>query len=198
MAENKKQKTTFWSDVRLEPKRKYRFRVIIGDSIKPFVVTKIKNPAMKISETVHKFLNHTFYYPGRAEWDPIDISFVDPGGAYDTTSQLLVQLGASGYRQPSSRENALHGFTKVAATEKGVGNVTIEQLGVKNKNSTSLIAMGRWDLTNAFFTNVTWGDYDYNGEEMLECSCTIRYDYAEYTDLKGDVLEQAGYGDAGE
>jgi hypothetical protein len=71
---------TFWSDATLEPKRKYRFRVNIGQRPKPYVVTKVKNPAVKISETPHKFLNHTFYYPGRAEWDPIDISFVDPGG----------------------------------------------------------------------------------------------------------------------
>ena len=51
---------TFWSDAKLEPKRKYRFRLLI-DSDQSFVVTKVKNPAVKISETPHKFLNHTFY-----------------------------------------------------------------------------------------------------------------------------------------
>lgn len=188
---------TFWTSATLEPKRKYRFRVILGNKLKPYIVTKIKNPAMKISETPHKFLNHTFYYPGRAEWDPIDISFVDPGGDMDTTAQLLIQAGASGYRTPDTEAANKNGFTKYAATEKGVGNVVIEQLGVASKNHTNLVPIGQWELSNAFFTNITWGDYDYNGEEMLECSCTIRYDYAEYIKRPNtNVLQQFAKGAA--
>jgi hypothetical protein len=170
---------TFWSDARLEPKRKYRFRLLI-DSDQSFVVTKVKNPSVKISETPHKFLNHTFYYPGRAEWDPVDISFVDPAGGQgnDQSRNLYAKLLKSGYASPLVAGDGMSGFTKYAATEKGVGNVKIEQLGPENKNATTLSAIAHWTLYNAFFTNISWGDYDYNGEEMLECSTTIRYDYA--------------------
>jgi hypothetical protein len=175
--------SSFWSDATLEPKRKYRFQLIIGgkkNGFAPYTVTKVKNPAMKVSETPHKFLNHTFYYPGRAEWDPIDISFVDPSGPDDISQRLLQQIGKSGYKNPSTNTRAMSGFTKNAATSFGVGNVVIQQLGPANKNSTKLVAISRWELTNAFFTNISWGDFDYNGEDMLECSCTIRYDYADY------------------
>ena len=56
---------SFWSDAKLEPKRKYRFRLIVNND-ESYIVTKVKNPAVKISETPHKFLNHTFYYPSRS------------------------------------------------------------------------------------------------------------------------------------
>ena len=172
----------FWSDARLEPKRKYRFQLQIG-SDPAYVVTKVKNPAAKITETPHKFLNHTFYYPGRVEWDPIDISFVDPGGLDDQSKNLYDKLYSSGYFAPDALNEGMFGITKYAATTVGVGNVRINQLGhrgLQSKTSGLLESIGYWELTNAFFTNITWGDYDYNGEEMLECSVTIRYDYADF------------------
>jgi len=170
---------TFWSDARLEPKRKYRFELLLGGD-STYVVTKVKNPAVKISETPHKFLNHTFYYPGRVEWDPIDISFVDPGGKDDQSENLQTKLINSGYSNPETSTQRLRGLTKQASTTKGVKSVIINQLGIANSSSTSLQVIAFWELTNAFFTNITWGDYDYGGEDMLECSCTIRYDYATF------------------
>lgn len=176
---------SFWSDTTLEPKRQYRFRLLLG-SDSSYVVTKVKNPAVKISETPHKFLNHTFYYPGRAEWDPIDISFVDPGGPDDQSANLFRKLGSSGYRNPETEVQSNFGFTKNAATTFGVEKVVIQQLGDDGASIPGeLTAIGQWELSNAFFTNISWGDYDYNGENMLECSTTIRYDWAKFVNLVG-------------
>jgi hypothetical protein len=177
--------SSFWSDTTLEPKRKYRFRVNLGGD-SAYVVTKVKNPTVKISETPHKFLNHTFYYPGRAEWDPIDISFVDPGGPDDQSANLFRKLGASGYRNPLTDAESHFGFTKNQAVTEGVGKVVISQLG--DDGSTlpgELSAIATWTLHNPFFTNISWGEYDYNGEEMLECNCTIRYDWATFANFDG-------------
>ena len=99
---------SFWSDTFLEPKRKYRFKLLM-EGQQPYVVTKVKNPAVKISETPHKFLNHTFYYPGRVEWEPIDISFVDPSGPDDQSGRLFTALKDSGYANPTTDQLALEG-----------------------------------------------------------------------------------------
>jgi hypothetical protein len=172
---------SFWSDPTLEPKRKYRFMLRLDNS-SAYVVTKVKNPALKISETPHKFLNHTFYYPGRVEWDPIDISFVDPSGPDDQSDNLYNRLFESGYDFPKIQNEGLYGLTKKLSVEGGVGNVVIEQLGDAQADG-KLQAIAEWHLYNPFFTNITWGDFDYSGEEMLECTTTIRYDYAEYINL---------------
>tara|TARA_R100000700_G_scaffold41082_2_gene59588 strand:- start:1911 stop:2438 length:528 start_codon:yes stop_codon:yes gene_type:complete len=174
--------SSFWSDTLLEPKRKYRFKLLM-DGQQPYVVTKVKNPAVKISETPHKFLNHTFYYPGRVEWEPIDISFVDPSGPDDQSGRLFDALKDSGYANPTTDQLALEGISKFSATAFGVGKVRIQQLGLSESTVTELVAEAEWELFNVFFTSISWGEYDYNGEEMLECNCTLRYDYAEFRNL---------------
>ena len=105
---------SFWSDASLEPKRQYRFRVLFNDN-SAYTIKKVKNPAVKITETPHKFLNHTFHYPGRAEWDPIDVTFVDPS-APDQTLKLYTKLFQMGYRSPTDNSQSTFGFTKAAAT----------------------------------------------------------------------------------
>ena len=172
--------TSFWSEATLEPKRKYRFRLLLAEN-DAYTIKSVKNPAVKISETPHKFLNHTFYYPGRAEWDPIDVTFVDPSNP-DQTLKLYEKLTKMGYASPTDQEAALSGFTKGAATVT-LGDVKIQALGPQGSsvNDTTLDIIGQWTLKNAFFTNISWGDFSYDSEDMIELNTTIRYDYAEYT-----------------
>lgn len=170
----------FWSDTTLEPKRKYRFRCILANN-DAYTIKTVKNPSVKISETPHKFLNHTFYYPGRAEWDPIDVTFVDPQNP-DQTMRLYNRLQAMGYAAPKDEVKAMSGFTKFASTV-ALGDIKIQALGPYNLKygDTTLDIIGEWSLVNSFFTNISWGDYSYDSEDMLELSTTIRYDYAEYS-----------------
>jgi len=171
--------SSFWSDATLEPKRKYRFRMLLANN-DSYTIKSVKNPTVKISETPHKFLNHTYYYPGRAEWDPIDVTFVDPQNP-DQTLKLYKKLRESGYNTPTGRVSALEGFTKSAAT-LALGDVQIQTLGpTGGASDTTLDIIGRWTIKNPFFTNISWGDFSYDSEDMVELSTTIRYDYATYS-----------------
>ena len=62
----------FWSDARTAPKRQYKFLVTIP-GFQPFLVTKCDRPSVKIGETPHKFLNHSF-------------------GSFDYSGEELLQL----------------------------------------------------------------------------------------------------------
>ena len=171
--------SSFWSEQSLEPKRKYRFRMLLAEN-DAYTIKSVKNPTVKISETPHKFLNHTFYYPGRAEWDPIDVTFVDPSNP-DQTLRLYDKLIKAGYASPKDAVKALSGFTKAAAAS-ALGSVKIQALGPMGGTSdTTLDVIGQWKLFNPFFTNISWGDFSYDSEDMIELSTTIRYDYAEYS-----------------
>jgi hypothetical protein len=181
---------SFWSDVTLEPKRAYRFRCLLADN-DAYTIKTVKNPTVKISETPHKFLNHTFYYPGRAEWDPVDVTFVDPANP-DQTLRLYNKLISMGYASPTDSEAALSGFTKSAATV-AIGDVRIQALGpAGGATDTTLDVIGQWFLKNAFFTNISWGDFSYDSEDMIELSTTIRYDYAEYSGADATLKSFAG------
>jgi len=78
----------------------------------------------------------------------------------------------------------MEGFTKYASTV-ALGTVQIQTLGPLGPGLTDLDVIGSWTLFNAFFTNISWGDFSYDSEDMVELSTTVRYDYAEYdaTDL---------------
>ena len=67
----------FWTDVNIEPKRQYRWLAYIG-GMDPFLCKKFAKPKVTVSETSHKFLNHTFWYPGRADWETVAITLADP------------------------------------------------------------------------------------------------------------------------
>ena len=75
----------FWSqnfknDTTLkDPKRKFRFTVEFqgvqssqGGAILWYEKT-VNKPSFQIAEAEHKYLNHTFYYPGSVTWQDISI-----------------------------------------------------------------------------------------------------------------------------
>ena len=67
------EKQGFWSDpLAPEPKRAYRWLMYLGNSLVPqWVVKSVSKPSFTVSETEHKFLNHTFWYPGKVAWNAV-------------------------------------------------------------------------------------------------------------------------------
>ena len=47
--------------------------------------------------------------------------------------------------------------------------------------------IGEWKLWNPFFTNISFGNFSYDSEDLLELSTTIQYDYAEYSGISEEI-----------
>ena len=67
-----------------DPKRKFRFTVQFqgidaaqGGALLWYAKSCDK-PKFEIASTEHKYLNHTFYYPGSVTWQEISVAMVDP------------------------------------------------------------------------------------------------------------------------
>ena len=73
----------FWTTTpEQDPKRNFRFQVFmtgIQDS-EPAVwwAKKVTKPNFTVAESKHVYLGHTFYYPGKVEWQTISMTLVDP------------------------------------------------------------------------------------------------------------------------
>lgn len=169
----------FWSEDfktgLTDPKRKFRFSVSFGNIVTPeggpilwYAKTAAK-PGFTISETVHEYLNHKFYYPGRTEWDTVDITVVDPGNP-DISATLSDIVKQAGYSPPTSAFD-LESMAKSGATG-ALGNVLIQQLDEAGNPIES------WTLWNAFVTALKFGDLDYSSDELSEITITLRYDWA--------------------
>ena len=75
--------TNFGQDTTLkDPKRKHRFTVEFqginasqGGALLWYAKTATK-PGFSVNAAEHKYLGHTFYYPGNVTWDQVTIALV--------------------------------------------------------------------------------------------------------------------------
>jgi hypothetical protein len=166
----------FWTDAAQgqEPKRKFRFQVQLGAYVDGAVwYTKtVKKPSFQITEIDHSYLNHKFYYPGRTEWQTVDITLVDPVSP-DAAANTLAIISAAGYNPPTNSGD-LSTMSKEKAVNK-LGSVVINQIDSDGNQIES------WTLRNAFITNVDFGDLSYEDDALSEITLTLRYDWATFT-----------------
>jgi hypothetical protein len=173
----------FWTDASgKDPKRKYRFVVILGNMPNgaTWYAKTVKKPSPTITEIDHSFLNHKFYYPGRVEWEAVDVTLVDPISP-DAAAATAAILQASGYNPPRN-VNDTQTISKQKAVD-ALNGVTIQQIDSDGN------AMETWTLWNPFITGINYGDLSYEDDALSEISLTIRYDWA--------VLETANAAEAG-
>lgn len=182
---------SFWNDVTVEPKRKFRwlFQAAGLGSNAQWLAKSVKKPSWNLSEHPHKFINHTFHYPGRVEWQPIEATLVDAANPDDMSANLLGALRSAGYNFPSSFTEGAETITKIGATE-ALGKVTITQIGVNDND-----IIDQWTLVNGFITDCQLGDLDYEGDDLVEVSLTMVYDYA-YMTRAGGAAGDGGWAGA--
>ena len=162
----------FWNESGLEPKRAYRWRIQLGGLAGEgylWYAKKVGKPSLSITEHAHKYLNHTFYYPGKVEWSEISVQLVDPVDP-DVGATIADLLQQCGYNVPGSAE-------VVQTVSKGnsvgaLGVVFIEQI------DSAGTPIETWTLTNAWIKEAKWGELDYDGEDLTMIDLTLRYDFA--------------------
>tara|TARA_B100001094_G_scaffold190374_1_gene184372 strand:- start:6834 stop:7373 length:540 start_codon:yes stop_codon:yes gene_type:complete len=168
----------FWNNSDLDPKRRYRFILNIGN-IPVWVIKTTNKPKVNINTVEHTFLNHTFKYPGRASWDPISVTLVDPLDP-DMAKTMLDRIVASGYQYPTD-ENKRGTISKKASVQQGLIGVSISQINGEGG------IVETWTLTNPWVSSIDFGGaLDYSSDDMNEITMEIVYDYA--------VLSKAGNG----
>jgi len=170
---------TIWSDRTMEPKRQFRWLLSFGNAsagIPDYLCKKASKPGFTIKETEHAFLNHTFYYPGRVQWNQVDVTIVDVLEP-DATLQLYSMLAKMGYQTPDNITNALSEdqlttLSKFLASAEALGQVTITQID----------SLGRqreiWTLHNPWILDVKFGTLDYSQDATVDITIKFRYDWA--------------------
>jgi|TARA_Y100000034_G_C6771985_1_gene344424 hypothetical protein len=168
--------TNFGEDATLQdPKRKFRFTVEIqgiqsaqGGATLWYAKTCAK-PSFQIASQEHKYLNHTFWYPGAVTWQDIAMTLVDPVDP-DMTATLSDIVVQSGYSPPTDA-NSLSTMSKAKAAG-ALGSVIITQIDHDGN------PLETWTLWNAFLTEVKYGDLAYGDDALVEMSLTLKYDWA--------------------
>jgi|688.fasta_scaffold856729_1 hypothetical protein len=193
----------FWLNeaISSEPKRNFRWYMLFGGTetdiaLSDFVyaLKKVDLPKASIKETEHQYLNHKFYYPGRLEWQTINITMASVTQT-DAGEALYRALQKAGYGPPNAVEANSTGNGRETISKGKFKKVLGENIEIKQINSFGNV-LSSFQLFNPFFTEVSWGSLDYTSEDITELSMTVRYDYAKYviggskTELDDNIVGQ--------
>ena len=157
-----------------DPKRKFRFIVTItgfgSDNSVQWWAKTVSKPSFTIGAAEHKYLNHTFYYPGGVSWQDVSLTLVDPVDP-DVGLTLADIIQQAGYSPPSTHSD-MATMTKGKAVSN-LGSVIVSQLDGDGNPVES------WTLWNAWISELKWGDLEYGSDDLTEVSVTLKYDWAE-------------------
>jgi|TARA_Y100000034_G_C6816649_1_gene367455 hypothetical protein len=183
--------TNFGEDTTLkDPKRQFRFTVEFqgiqasqGGAMLWYAKT-VSKPSFAIASSEHKYLNHTFYYPGSVTWNDVAVTLVDPvdPDMTATVSDIVVQ---SGYTPPTD-STSLSTMSKAKAAG-ALGTIIITQIDSDGN------PLETWTLWNSFLTEVKYGDLAYGTDDLTEMSLTVKYDWAR-VETSGPSVAVAGAG----
>ena len=190
-------KSAFWSDVRLEPKRQFKFLFLIpgvddNTVVETYLIKSVNKPSVTIQTgaTVN-YIQHTFKYPGRLSWNDISVTLIDTIRVDDTSSRLANIVRQSGYIVPDTEAASRFSFSKRAATNS-LQKPKIQQISagdVERGEKPEIIE--EWTLWNAWVNSVNFGGgLDYSSDAIVNLTLGITYDWAEYTTQKpGDPIQ---------
>ena len=174
----------FWKDAQVaDPKRSFRWVLQLGvaglsENIS-YICKKVSKPQMTIGEAEHKYLNHTFYYPGSVTYEKCAVELVDPANPH-ATAQLYKLIQDSGYQLPSNINDDVGADSSMASTIS-------KRLGTGAMNSAVIVMLDgdgntieRTILQNPWISMVNFGgDLDYETEDLMTISMEIRFDWFE-------------------
>ncbi len=166
----------FWDPAFQEPLRQYRWQVKFGGGLLPqlrYTLKKVDKPKAKVNEITHKYLNHFFYYPGRVEWEPINMTMVavnSPNTGENSTASLYRLLELAGYSWPAAGGQF---ETRTVSKNRFTGNIGGMEIVQVNAEG---LAVESFQLINPFFTSIQFGSLDYASEEVVDITLTVRYD----------------------
>ena len=174
-----------------DPKRNFRFKVEFsnvdsktGGPILWFAKS-VNKPSFTVATSEHKYLNHTFYYPGSVTWNEITIELVDPVDP-DVAATISSIVQESGYAPPSY-VNSLGTMSKAGAASS-LGQVFISQIDGTGQT------IEKWTLWNAFVQDVKYGDLEYGNDELTSISVVLRYDWARLETTTAGSVTAGGAG----
>jgi len=178
----------FWTDNTVEPKRQFRFLLDLApldaaDTLHSYYVRTAKLPQFQMDGVTEvKYVQHTFKYPGRITWQPIDVTIIDPGSP-DAAAVMMNIIHNSGYLSPSTPTNAEKSISK-AKSNSAMGMIYLRQIDAEGAQ------IAEWKLHNSFLTNVDFGSQGYDSDDLVEYTLTIDYDFATYN-AKGTGVQSA-------
>ena len=167
---------TFWKENRIDPVRKFRFKVI-DQGGEWWWVKQIDKPSFEINTAEYQLANQKFTFPGLLVWNDIQLTIYDVGKkAVEILNRFMSRQG---YQSP---DDCYVGIQKVEH-DSGSGLKILQYNGAGKMIET-------WELFGSFIKAVDFGTLDYSSDDLVEIKITIAYDFAEINGGVGTQTQQ--------
>lgn len=171
-----------------EPLRRHRWvieftNVRKDEKLYSYYAKKVKKPELTINPVEHKYLGHTFNFPGNTKWTPVDVTLVDVDRM---AGSLIERVRQGGYSPPASEDHLV--TTSKDKAVGALGDVYIRQIGAGapgEVESGRAQTINMWILHNAWISKLSFGELDYSSDELVEVTLQLVYDYASFHDSDG-------------
>ena len=151
-------------DVILKRKFRWMFSMETPVGIVPPWWCKVgARPQLDIEELEVNFLNQATWYPGKARWQPLTITFIDNNKTGEGGLQALWDLIASVY----DFQDGINYFQ----TEKAGWNSN----GILTMLDGCGTIMETWTLGSLWPQSINWGDLDYSVSDEATIDVTFRF-----------------------
>lgn len=149
--------------VDIEPKRKNRFVIEFPADLgfSEWMVQTSNRPGLTVGDVAIPYMNTETHVAGRATWNTIGITFIDPIGP--SASQKVMEWVRQCIEHSTGRMGYATNYKK--------------QLVLKMLDPAG-IPVEKWVLYGCFITSAEFGDLDTGGEDLATVSITVRYDRA--------------------
>ena len=169
---------SFWNQASVEPKRQFRWLLYIA-GMPQWIVKDVKKPSFNVATTPHDFINYKFKYPGRVEWQDIQVTVVDPVQP-DSAASLMRILENAGYVYPddyTSQETEPKTISKKSMVDSLGQTIYLVQFGANTGDQEENV-IEKWSINNPIITSVDFGSLNYSGDDLVNISIGIAYDWA--------------------
>jgi hypothetical protein len=160
------------------------------NGIDQWIIKSVKKPSFQVSNSDHSFLNYKFKFPGRVEWQDVNVTLVDPIRP-DATATIMKILQANGYEFPNVASQ--QGSNPLTISKKkavdALGSVLIKQIDADGQGFVEV-----WRLENAWISNADFGQLNYDNDQMVEIQLTLKYDWATLNPTDASVNLAPGAG----
>jgi len=184
---------TFWTQSPAkDPKRAFRFKVQFGQSGVLWYAKTAARPQLSFTEASHSYLNHTYYWPGRAEWSEVAIVFIDPVEP-DLSGDLVEALSNAGYRIPAgTTEGDMSSMSKAGATQALGPNPDSNDVQIFMIDEAGN-ELEQWTLKHAWIKSVEFGALDYSSDDMVDITVNFRYDWAQFESIRDGAVTRGPF-----
>ena len=161
----------FWSQSRIDPKQKHKFKVEIGmDHITGIVwyAKSVNFPTLEFNVNEYQIGNHKFKYPGISTYGDVTLTFVDPRS---DVLEYVTALTTAGWGQATNpKEDLIKLYDSGYEKLKSLSYFKIYLINSDGSNKEE------WTLLNPFIKSMNFGDLSYDSDELVEFQLVVAND----------------------